>query len=191
MAEAEDEFSGLMRRLRDGDEEAARVLLRDYGPHILRIIRRRLDPKLRSKFDSQDFAQSVWASFFAGLPEQDLNFDRPEALLAFLKNLASNKVIDAHRQRRRTKKYDVAREHSLDGSAAAAAGHLAVPGPTPSQAAVAKERWDRLLEGQPDYCQRILVMLQKGYTHQEIADQLGLNEKTVRRLLRRLAPESK
>jgi DNA-binding NarL/FixJ family response regulator len=52
--------------------------------------------------------------------------------------------------------------------------------------AVAKEQWQLLVQEKPDYQRRILMLLNQGSTHAEIAQQLGLNEKTVRRLVQRL-----
>ena len=188
MAEDLQEFRELMERLQGGSEEAARELFERYGPHIIRVVRRRLDKKLRPKFDSADFLQSVWASFFAGRGKKP-TFDRPEALVAFLVSLARNKVVDKFRQRVHTQKYNVARERSLESSTAGQARALAGRQPTPSQVAMANERWEQLLEGQPAHYRQILVLLRQGHTHQQIAAALGLNEKTVRRLLLKLAPE--
>src|SRR5581483_11639550 len=106
-------FDDLMRRLRDGSEDAARELLHRYGDAILRVVRRKLSRELRSKFDSVDFVQAVWASFFTGTPRQR-RFDHPQALMAFLVTLAQNKVIDAVRQRMQTQKHNVNRERPLD-----------------------------------------------------------------------------
>jgi RNA polymerase sigma factor (sigma-70 family) len=178
-----------MERLRRGEPEAARELCERYGAHVVRVVRRRLDKKLRAKFDSADFAQAAWASFFVN-PTHQFAFERPEELIAFLANLAHDKVVDALRQRYRTRKYDINRERSLAGSAAAAAAEVADGQPTPSQVAAARERWDRLLEGQPAHYQLILTLLRQGYTQAEVARQAGVTERTVRRLLRKLDPGS-
>jgi RNA polymerase sigma factor (sigma-70 family) len=188
MADSND-FSLLMQRIREGSDDAVKELLEVYGPHILRVVRRRLNQNLRSKFDSQDFVQSVWASFFAIRPNEYM-FDRPEALITFLVNLARNKVVDCVRQRFQTTIHTVNREHSLDGSAAYA---LEMEGqqPSPSQVALAKEEWDRLLDSVPAYQRPILTLLWQGHTQQEIAQQLGVGEKTIRRIVRRIAPENR
>src|SRR5262249_44175004 len=63
MDEEVQEFAALMQRLAGGSQEAARELYDRYGPHIRRVVRRRLIPALRPKFDSIDFEQDVWKSF--------------------------------------------------------------------------------------------------------------------------------
>lgn len=181
------EFQDFVERAQRGSDRAARELFEQFGPHIIRVVRRKLDKKLRPKFDSADFMQSVWAAFFADR-EKKLTFESPAALLAFLTSLARNKVVDKSRQRLGTLKYNVAREHSLEQTARA--NEPAARQPTPSQIAIAKERWERYIKGQPERNRQILDLLCQGHTHQEIATKLGLNEKTVRRLVRKLDSEA-
>lgn len=183
-----DEFKNLMQRVHDGSEDAARELLDRYGEHILRVVRRKLSRELRSKFDSVDFVQAVWASFFAGAPKRR-GFEHPQALIAFLVTLAQNKVVDAVRQRMLTQKYNVNRERALDGSVSGEAAALAAREPSPSQVAVANDEWRRLLADLPARYRRMLELLREGHTQKDIARELGVNEKTVRRLLDRLNEE--
>jgi len=188
MLDSRDDFADLMRRLRDGSEDAARELLDRYGEHILRVVRRKLSRELRSKFDSVDFVQAVWASFFAGVPRQR-RFDHPQALMAFLVTLAQNKVVDAVRQRLQSQKYNVNRERAIEGSVANEAMGLAARQPTPSQEAVANDEWRRLLADLPDRYHRMLVLLREGHTQKDIARELNVNEKTIRRVLEKLNEE--
>jgi RNA polymerase sigma-70 factor (ECF subfamily) len=188
MSDSPNEFNDLMQRLRQGDEGAARELLDSYGDHILRVVRRRLNKKMRSKFDSVDFVQAVWASFFAKV-HGNAAFDQPEKLLAYLVNMAQNKVIDAVRQRLKTQKHNLNREHALDGSVAPQAAGVAARDPTPSQVAVANDEWCRLLADLPACYQSMLVLLREGHTQKDVARELGVNEKTVRRWLEKLNEE--
>src|SRR4051812_9555119 len=59
-------FQDLLREAQAGSPEAARELYDTYVAHVLRCVRNRMWHRLRSKFDSQDFVQQVWASFFVG-----------------------------------------------------------------------------------------------------------------------------
>jgi RNA polymerase sigma factor (sigma-70 family) len=185
MLDAKQELALLMQRLREGSQDAARELWERYGEHVLRVLRRKLDRKLRAKFDSADIAQAVWISFFIE-PCHDYRFERPEDLLAFLADLAQHKLVDLKRQRYRTKKHNVNREHSLEGSAAAEASAKPDRRASPMHTAIAQERWEQLLERQPPHYRHILEMLHQGYTHEEIARELGISAKTVQRLLRKL-----
>src|SRR3954464_13401561 len=100
MSESPDNqrFRMLMRAAEDGSEEAARELYETYVRYVLRCVRHRMWHRLRSKFDSQDFVQQVWASFFddrGSLPE----IQTPEDLIAYLRAMAENKVASEGRQR--------------------------------------------------------------------------------------------
>lgn len=187
MPEKAEEFVTLMQRLKNGSEDAARQLFDRYGHHIRRVVRRKLDRHVRAKFDSEDFTQAVWASFFAE-PVQRHAFQGPEDLIAFLGTMAHHKVVQAYRERVKTLKRNVKRERPLPDPLSEGADVPAARQPTPSQVVSAREQMDRMLEKVPPQYQRVLAMLQLGYTHREIAEELKLNEKTVRRLLQRLRP---
>ena len=179
-----DDFHTLMDRVRNGSDEAAQELLDLYGDHIFRAVRRRLNRSLRSKYDSQDFVQAVWASFFANLPTVR-EFDRPEALIAFLARVASNKVIDECRTRLQTEKNDIKRERSMESVCVGTTDPLKGNDPTPSQVAIANEQWGRMIDGQPSHYRRIMELRAEGISNNEIADRLEINEKTVRRVVQR------
>jgi RNA polymerase sigma-70 factor (ECF subfamily) len=186
MADTPQEFQALLQRLREGDPAAAQALLDRYGPLVLSVVRRMLHRKMRSKYDSQDFVQDVWASFFTR-PAGEQPEPQPAAFAAFLARMARNKVIDAYRKgARRPRPGAARRERSLDGSAAFVRDEKTAASPTASQEAVARDELERLKRGHPEHCQRILSLLALGHTNLEIADRLGVNEKTVRRLIRRL-----
>lgn len=185
MSEQKQDFRALMQRIHEGSEDAVREMIDRYGPHILRVVRRKLDPKLRSKYDSADFVQSVWASFFAYRYERV--FERPEALIAFLVSLARNKVVDAVRQRLQRQKYNVNRERSLQGSALPAANEVRALQPTASQIAVAKEEWERLVDDLATTEKKILDLSMAGRSADEIATELGLTYRHVRRVMHNLA----
>ena len=184
-----------MEKVRQGSPEASRELYDRYGHHILHVVRRRLHSKLRPKFDSLDFVQDVWASFFAVTAAARAagseaatapRFDSPSALAAFLARVARNKVAEACRDRLERDKYNINRENSLDGSAAFEVEKMRGPDPTGSQVALANEAYNRLTRDQPSHHRRIMELLHQGYSHLEIAEKLGVNEKTIRRLIRKL-----
>src|SRR5262249_13875380 len=180
------EFSDMMRQVQAADPEAIRRLIREYGPYILRVVRRRLHQRMRSQFDSHDFVQDVWTGFFSAPPAT--TFDRPEALIRYLVRMARNTVIDAFRERMENEATHPKRARSLDGSAAGYAPRLRADGPTPSRVAMAREQWEHLLRDQPVHYQRILVLLSQGLTQLQVADELGIHERTVRRVVEKVAP---
>ena len=188
MVDTEHPFRLLMERVRGGSDNAAQELVGRYEHHVLRVVRRRLNTLLRSKFDSADFVQAVWCSFFTNRARVAA-FDQPEALIAYLATMAANKVMKESRRRMQSVKYNVNREHSIESSCVGHGAILVARQPTPSQFAIAHEQWDRLLQGQPEHYQHMLDLRRKGVTCEEIARQLGVNEKTVRRVMQKLNPQ--
>jgi RNA polymerase sigma factor (sigma-70 family) len=188
MSDVQNDFAALIQQVREGSQTAWHELIAVYGEHILRVVRRKMHRALRTRFDSQDFVQAVWASFIAFVPER-YDFDRPEELIAFLTQMAQNKVIEAVRQRILTQKYAASREISMSLSCPAVARFEARQ-PTAEQILIAREEWQLLIERQPDDHQQMLLMLGGGRGQREVARELGLNEKTVYRVLRKLATQT-
>ena len=185
MPTTEIKFAELMDRVRLGSNGAVQELLSHYGEPIYRAVRRRLHRKMRTQFDSHDFVQAVWASFFA---KQDLfdRFDRPEQLLAFLQTVAGNKVIDECRRQLLLSKRNVNRVQETANSSIEDELSAVARDPSPSQVAVAREQADRMTEGQPSYFQRIVDLRLNGATFEEIADHTGISERTIRRIVKRI-----
>jgi RNA polymerase sigma-70 factor (ECF subfamily) len=185
MESSDTEFAELMKRIRCGDKDAAEELHRRYRPTIQHAVRRRLHPRLRAKFDSADFVQDVWASFFADPAAHGAVQDH-DHLARALATIARNKVIDATRQRLQSQKYNVNLEHSLNSSFLHGANHLAADQPTPSEVLMKNEEWEQFLQRQPPVYRRILELLRMGKQPKEIAAQLQLNIRTVYRLITRI-----
>ncbi len=185
-AEQQADFQRLMSEIKAGSEEAVTELLGKYGHHILRVIRRRMNQQLRSQFDSQDYVQAVWASFFAHR-EKISRFGSPEELLAFLQQVANNKVIDDVR-RFYTKKKNIRRNRSIESTVAKTGDMPQDDSPTASEVAVANEQLTRFLQGQPERNRQIIELRIAGETYTEIARKLNLNERTARRVVASLSP---
>jgi RNA polymerase sigma-70 factor (ECF subfamily) len=184
--EKRGEFQRLLEEIRAGSEEAVQQLLDRYGRAILRVIRSRLDERLRSKFDSIDFLQDVWASFFRCPPEPGA-LSGPEALFRFLTVLARNKVADGFRQRLVYQKHNVNCEIAPEESASVILDGAPARQPTPSQEFLAKEQWERAVRGRTLLQRKILEMLRDGHSQVEIARTLGMSEKLVQRLIRKVS----
>jgi RNA polymerase sigma factor (sigma-70 family) len=193
MSNAGEEFDVLMRRVREGCPEAAREVYDRYNHHVQRIVRRWLARRLRRQYDSLDFLQEIWASFFM-IPPDRYTFESPAALVNFLGRVATNKVIEAYRQRAQTAKHNIGRELPIEkiSTEDAPTGGTAVAAepsgrePTPSQLSIAEERWQQLLRGQPPRCRRVLELLREGHTYGEVSEQTGVHRKVIQRLIRKL-----
>jgi len=181
MAKTSQEFQALMERVLSGSEEAAEELFREYEPYLLHAIRRHLSKSIRSKFDSLDFAQDVWASFYTRFPGK-VSFHSAEELFSYLTTLARNMVIDAYR-RRNAQRRDGGREQSLDDSTRFDKHGLHGNQQTPSQILMTDEEWTVFLRKQPPVYRCVFLLLREGKTHEEIAGKLNISIKTVARII--------
>jgi RNA polymerase sigma factor (sigma-70 family) len=179
-------FAQLWAAIRAGHSAEYRQLVGDCTPHLLKVVRRRLDRRLRPRFDSIDFAQAVWLSFVAQLnclPD----FATADELRGYLGQMASHKVIDEIRRQSAGTRRDLSRETALpEGDEE--------PLPTgqrntPSQLAIANERLGQLLAGRSAVHQQIIRQKLAGCSVPEIARAVGLSERQVRRVLVSLEAE--
>ena len=173
----------LLARIKNGDEEAARELLNRYESKVRLVVRRQLPRLLRSRFDSIDFLQSVWGSFFHRIQTESNDLNEEENLIAFLAWAARNKVIDEYR-RAATQKQNIHREESIENRGDWET--TLASGDTPSELAQAHETFDRLSRLLPEDRRVILELKAAGYSCGEIGDRLGLSERTVQRILEEL-----
>ena len=98
-------FAGFIRRIRDGDEQAARELVERYQPVIRREVKMRLrDPRLYRRFDWTDICQSVMASFFLRAASGQYDLDQPGQLLRLLVVMTRHKLSKQERRHRADKR---------------------------------------------------------------------------------------
>src|SRR5271168_1329772 len=105
----DDNFIDLMARAKSGDPAAIRVFLSRFEWEVQMMVRARLPKKLRTRFDSTDFTQAVWQSFFTDLRDKSPDFENVQHLRAFLSGVVRNKVLEQHRRLTRTEKCDLGR----------------------------------------------------------------------------------
>ena len=129
-------FAGFMRRIRAGDEQAARELVERYEPVIRREVKMRLrDPRLYRRLDWTDICQSVMASFFLRAASGQYDLDQPDQLLRLLVVMTRHKLSKQERRHRADKRdYRLAEERDpadLEGKPGAE--------PTPSRLVAGRE----------------------------------------------------
>jgi RNA polymerase sigma factor (sigma-70 family) len=175
----DDDFRLLMRRVAEGSEEAALEVVRKYGPAVRRAVRRAMDRRLRRMFDSVDFAQNAWGSFFRKRSRVE-RFETPHDLVQFLVCMARNKVIDEVRRRLGTVKFnfdkEIVTDHDELDEMVATLGRF----PSAIDAATAGDELERLLGDLPPDEQEMVRLRLLGLTHKEIGNAVQKPESTVR-----------
>lgn len=174
------EFARLMAGLRAGEPAAVAEVARRYGRILKAVVRRHLHPRLRTRLDSVDVVQDVWASFVA-LPADRREFANSRALIAFLKQVARRRTVEVYRERFETQKNDITRETPGEVGARAV-----VCTPTPSMCVSAGEEFERLLNTLPEGHKVILRRLREGHDNADIARMANVSLSTVNRVVKRL-----
>jgi RNA polymerase sigma-70 factor (ECF subfamily) len=179
------EDDALFARARAGDEAAWEALFHKCYPKVIRVVRRKLNPPMRSMFDSTDFASDVMKSLAANA--ERLDFPSFQSLMAFLARVAEQKVIDEYRKAH-TLKRDLGRTFALSPDDGEGGHPLAVASddPTPSQVAQAGEVHEQLLAGQGEPGRALIALKEQGYTCHEIATETGWNLRKVQRFFQGL-----
>jgi RNA polymerase sigma factor (sigma-70 family) len=181
----DDDFIDLIARAKAGDQAAIRLFLSRFGREVQMMVRARLPKRLRNQYDSADFVQAVWQSFFAELPHRAPSFQKAVHLRGYLAGVARNKIFEQHRRLTRTEKYDICREERLyvrRGDRDVPRDVIS-PGPSPSQAAQADDRLERLIAGRSQREVDVIQLRRLGLTFEEIAAQTGVKERTARRII--------
>jgi RNA polymerase sigma factor (sigma-70 family) len=176
-----DPLDDLIERLNKGDISAAERALMAYEPYLRMAVRRRLSGALRTKLDSMDIVQSVWADVLSGFRDAGWRFADRSHFRAFLVKVARNRLIDRRRQLERA----IKSERALDETAGDELPRA--HDPRPSEVAQGNELWKRMLEQCPPAHRDVLVLKRQGLYLAEIAARTGLHEGSIRRILYDLA----
>ena len=184
MVDRSQRFHDLLTRLKSGDQDAATQVVKEYGPHIYRAIRRRFrSKKLRLLYNSDECMQSVWGWFFTNAD----NFEKcetPRHLINFLARAAANKIIDQERHLKH-QHHDVQLVVQLRDSESFDQFGLVDDSPTPSHQASVKEQYDHCTRELSPEKRTIVALFAEGHTAEEIPEKLNLtvSPRTVRRIL--------
>lgn len=194
---ADDDVSEWIRRVKAGDEGAAQLIWNRYAEQIVEVARRSFGNESRRVSDEEDVAMLALKSLLAGItsgrfPELD-NREQLWRLLMVITTRKAAAVIEHNSRQKRgggLVRGDSALGISLESSdPSLMAGFDRFPSekPAPDLAALMADETHRLISSLPDAtAQQIAVLKMEGHTHEEIADKLGCNVRTVERRLKQI-----
>lgn len=175
-----DSFTGLMDRLRAGDNAAAEEVFVRFARRLVGLAQSRLDPRLRTKVDPEDVVQSAYKSFFVRQREGQLAIGGWDSLWGLLTIITLRKCADRAAYFQADKRAMV-RETAGDGV------DLLDREPAPEEAAILAETVAELFGSLDDADDRAVLELSlQGCSAQEISETLGRAERSVRRLRERV-----
>ncbi len=179
-----DKTEELLLDVREGDGEAVNQLLDRHRESLRRMVRMRLDPKIQRRVDVSDVVQDVLVEASRRLSDYLKNPTMSFHL--WIRQIAKDRIIDAHRRHRASAKRSVDREQGFtapagfDRSTMNLVAQVCDPELTPAAAATQQEmarRVERAIGQLPDAdCEIIVMRHYEQLTNQEIAQALGLTE---------------
>lgn len=194
----------LLNKAAGGDAQAVEALLARHREPVRRMIALRLDPAIVQRLDASDVVQDVLLEASRRL--QDYLKAPAMPFHLWLRHIAKDHMIDAHRKHHQAAKRGVDREQPLarrgwdERSSLDLAGQLFDQELTPASAAIRQELQTRLeaaLEEMNEDDREVLIMRHfEQLGNQEVAQALGLTEaaasmrylRAIRRLRDLLAP---
>ncbi|MCA9105928.1 MAG: sigma-70 family RNA polymerase sigma factor [Planctomycetales bacterium] len=175
------ETQELIVQARSDQAGAVDQLLERHRASVKRLIQLRLDHGIRRRVDVSDVLQEVMLEASRRL--SDYLASPPMSFHLWLRQIAMDRIIDAHRRHRGSAKRSVDREQAAtpaEPSALDWVQQLADPRYTPATAAARREMAkcvEEMISQLPDQDAEILVMRHfEQLTNQEVAQSLGLSE---------------
>jgi RNA polymerase sigma-70 factor (ECF subfamily) len=193
-----DQTRSLLDRAKAGDPAAVDDLLAQHREPLRRAVELRLDPALARRVDASDIVQDVLLEANRRLREYLKDPAMPFHL--WLRHLAKDRLIDAHRFHRKAQRRSLDREQAVqppawaEGSSVQLLAQLLDPEKTPATEAVQRELERRLHDAvaELDEADREVILMRhyEALGNQEVAAALGLTEAAASmrylRALRRL-----
>jgi RNA polymerase sigma-70 factor (ECF subfamily) len=184
----------LLDAAKRGEESAANLLFDRHRRAMRRVVAMRMDRRLARRIDASDIVQEALLVASRRLPAYLDGSEIPFHL--WLRRIALDRLLDAHRRHRVADKRNMDRERPLysDRSSRELAGQLADLQPTPGALAIRAEltrRFEAAIEELPDPDREILLMRHYEHlTNREAATVLNLSDAAAAmrylRALRRL-----
>jgi RNA polymerase sigma-70 factor (ECF subfamily) len=177
----DDDWTALAAGLKAGEPAAIRTFWVTYGKQLHAVADRRLAAALRRRIGAEDVVQSVCRTFLRRVQGGELVLEDAERLWHLLCAIAVAKTREQARFHGR-KKRDV---HSQVGIEPEEAGQLVDPGSDPEAMLLASEI-EAEIEALGDEERQIVLLKIADLTNDEIAEKLGISERTVRRLIQKV-----
>jgi RNA polymerase sigma factor (sigma-70 family) len=176
----------LVNRWREGDERAADDLFHRYVDRLLALARSRLSEKLAARFDPEDVVQSAYRSFFDRARSGGFALEQSGDLWRLLAAITLNKL--RHQVERNTAaKRGIDQEHGAPCWVSHADFVEMVTGdPSPSEVVALADETELLMRDLAPHQRRMVELRLRGYTLEEIAEEVQRSERTVRRVMEQI-----
>ncbi len=169
----------LLRRVREGEQDAATELYLRYVNHLQNLITRQTSPQLATRLDTDDLVQSVFRTFFRRVVQDHYDVPRGDDLWKLILVLALHKIRNAAVHHRSAKR-DVRRTVSMGGAAPV---QLGLSSPDETALATLRLVIAEISDPLPDSSRRIVELRIDGHEVSDIAEKTGRSKRSVERVL--------
>jgi RNA polymerase sigma factor (sigma-70 family) len=184
-----DEWEAMVDGLRNGNQSVIRQFCERYGAALERLAERNLASGMRRRVGGDDVAQSACRTFLRRAQIGEFELADSEGLWGLLCAITLTKVREQTRFHLRDKR-GLNREvhHAANDSASGPSVFFDQPAaePSPADAAEFTDQFTRLIESLDAEERQLVDLKLQQFTNDEIAEQMGCSERTVRRILKRV-----
>ena len=170
---------------RQGDQNAARQIVERYCDRMLMLARRRISERLASRVDPDDILQSVFRTFFRRLKDGQFVFEEQDDLCKLLTRITLHKTLRQvafHKAAKRDPNLEMGQGDQQREQLLAVLDRE----PTAEATVAFLDQLEHFLRKLDDQTKRIIEMRLEGYTNDEIAKELGIYDRKIRRAVERV-----
>jgi len=178
-------MSDLPNGWRADDQEAARQLVDRYIDRLVALARRRISQRLASRLDPEDVVQSVFRTFFCHAKEGKFQIRDQDDLCKLLMRITVHKVLKQVEHHTAAKR-DAHLETEQGNRTMDRMQELLSKDPTPEAQVMFIDQLEHVVAQLGPTPRKILEMRMQGYTEKEIAVQMNVSDRTIRRVLERV-----
>ncbi|MBI1831908.1 MAG: sigma-70 family RNA polymerase sigma factor [Planctomycetes bacterium] len=176
-----------LQAFRDGDPAAVRDFWDRYGRLLHQVANNQLGAKVRRRVGPEDIVQSACRTFFRRARGGEFELDDAEGLWRLLCAITLTKVREQVRFHTRKKRgLDQEVPIAPPAGESGAGFQPADKNPDPAELAEFADSFEKLLGSLEEEERQIVDLKLQECTHDEIAAQLGISERTVRRIFKRI-----
>lgn len=176
-------FEQLLRKAREGDDEALGQLLQEHRNYLLAMVNSDMESQIRPKVGSSDIVQEALLTAYREFGQ--FNGETSHELVAWLRQICKHDISDAERSFKRTQKRQISREKPIEPSS-----KMMIPLPdasaTPSTEAMAIEQSNQLNAAMAklpaDYQTVLRLRNWEQLSFEEIGQQMERSAESVRKL---------
>ncbi len=180
--DAPDSFNDLIRRAREGDQQAVGALMEKWRGYLMLVANEDLDRELQGKIASSDVVQQSMLDAAANL--EQFRGESENEFRAWLRQILCNDLRDVRRKNKRSARRRADREQSVDDSQGRTVlyDNQTTPGTNALLREQAAALHDAMREMPEHYRQVIQLRNWEGHSFDKIGAQVGVSADAARKL---------